>query len=146
MVAAVAAEAVTCIPGLPPHLTVCPPAPNRPDDPDGDAKREAWQAWALDLARYRVQRKEAIKNNLADLVSEESIITSQGGRIVKVPVRGMDEPKFRYDQSGKQQVGQGSGGTKVGDTIGRAAPGPGQGRSEPHRCLPAQTGAAPACR
>lgn len=93
--------------------------------------REDWslhRKGELDQLRHSRKVKEAIKNNLADLVSEEAIIASQGGRIVKVPVRGMDEPKFRYDQSDKQQVGQGSGGTKVGDTIGRAAPGQGQGR------------------
>lgn len=63
MVAAEIAEAVTLIPGLPPHLTVCPPAPNRADDPDGDEKREAWQQWAIELARYRVQRKAELQAN-----------------------------------------------------------------------------------
>jgi sporulation protein YhbH len=86
----------------------------------------------LDQQRHSHKVKEAIKNNLADLVSEESIITSQGDRIVKVPIRGMDEPKFRYDYSNRQQIGQGSGGTKVGDVIGKASPdgqktAPGQG-------------------
>lgn len=76
----------------------------------------------LDQQRHSRRIKEAIKNNLSDLVSEESIITSQGGRILKVPIRGMDEPRFRYDYSGKKQVGQGSGGTKVGDVVGQAAP------------------------
>ncbi|MCA0758734.1 sporulation protein YhbH [Paenibacillus sp. N4] len=76
----------------------------------------------LDQQRHSRRIKEAIKNNLSDLVSEESIITSQGGRILKVPIRGMDEPRFRYDYSGKKQVGQGAGGTKVGDVVGQAAP------------------------
>lgn len=82
----------------------------------------------LDQQRHTKKVKEAIKRNLSDLVSEEAIITSQGDQIVKVPIRGMDEPKFRYDYSDKQQVGQGSGGTEVGDVIGQA--GQGQGRQK----------------
>ncbi|HUC91924.1 MAG TPA: sporulation protein YhbH [Paenibacillus sp.] len=82
----------------------------------------------LDQQRHTRKVKEAIKQNLSDLVSEEAIITSQGDRIVKVPIRGMDEPKFRYDYSDKQQVGQGKGGTRVGDVVGQAQPG--QGREQ----------------
>jgi sporulation protein YhbH len=86
----------------------------------------------LDQQRHTRKVKDAIKRNLTDLVSEEAIITSRGDRIVKVPIRGMDEPKFRYDYSDKQQVGQGTGGTQVGDVVGQARPGqdgqqPGQG-------------------
>lgn len=77
----------------------------------------------LDQQRHTRKVKEAIRGNLADLVSEESIITSQGDRVVKVPIRALDEPKFRYDYADKQQVGQGGGGTQVGDVLGRAAPG-----------------------
>ena len=65
MVAAEVADAVTVIPGLPPHLSVCPPAPDRPDDPYGDEKRAAWQQWAFDLARFRVERKAEIQKNPA---------------------------------------------------------------------------------
>jgi len=63
MVAALQSEPVTCIPGLPPHLTVVPPAPNRSDDPNGAEKREVWEAWALDLARYRLARKEELRKD-----------------------------------------------------------------------------------
>ncbi|WP_199616430.1 sporulation protein YhbH [Paenibacillus alkalitolerans] len=77
----------------------------------------------LDQQRHTRKVKEAIKRNLPDLVSEETIITSQGDRIVKVPIRSMDEPKFRYDYTDKDQVGQGNGGTEVGDVIGQVQPG-----------------------
>lgn len=79
----------------------------------------------LDQERHQRKVKDAIKNNLADLVSEESIITSQGDRVVKVPIRGLDEPRFRYNYDNEPRVGQGKGGTQVGDVIGRAAPEPG---------------------
>lgn len=76
----------------------------------------------MDQERHKRKVKEAIKNNLADIVSEESIILSEGDRVLKVPVRSMDEPKLRFDYSDKPQVGQGQGGTKVGDVLGRANP------------------------
>ncbi|WP_410513108.1 sporulation protein YhbH [Paenibacillus sp. BR2-3] len=74
----------------------------------------------IDQERHKRKVKEAIRHNLADLVSEESIIMPQGDKIIKVPVRSLDEPKFRYDSKGEPQVGQGQGGTQVGDVIGQA--------------------------
>jgi hypothetical protein len=73
----------------------------------------------LDQERHKRKVKEAIKRNLADLVSEEAIIVPQGDKIVKVPIRSMDEPKFRYDYDNRNHVGQGGGGTKPGDVVGR---------------------------
>ncbi|WP_248924992.1 sporulation protein YhbH [Paenibacillus hamazuiensis] len=87
----------------------------------------------LDQERHKRKVKEAIKQNLADLVSEESIIVPQGDKVVKVPVRSLDEPKFRFDYANQNQVGQGGGGTKPGDVLGRApedgqGDGPGKGK------------------
>lgn len=86
----------------------------------------------LDQERHKQKVREAIKNNLADLVSEESIILPQGGKVVKVPIRSLDEPKFRYNHDNQQRVGQGSGGSQPGDVIGRASPDPdGKGSGPP---------------
>ncbi|AIQ10794.1 YeaH/YhbH family protein [Paenibacillus durus] len=86
----------------------------------------------IDQERHKRKVKEAIRENLADLVSEESIIMPQGDKVIKVPIRSLDEPKFRYNTQDKPQVGQGQGGTQVGDIIGKAgdgeAAGPGKGR------------------
>lgn len=84
-----------------------------------------------DQERHSRKVKEAIKENLKELVSEEAIITSQGERIVKVPIRSLDEPRLRYDYGKEQQVGQGNGASKPGDVIGRASRSgqqPGQGQ------------------
>lgn len=84
-----------------------------------------------DQERHARKVKEAIRKNLKELVSEEAIITSQGERMVKVPIREMDEPRLRYDYGNQQHVGQGNGGTKAGDVIGRASRNgqqPGQGQ------------------
>jgi sporulation protein YhbH len=85
---------------------------------------------AIDQARHMQKVKEAIKQNLADIVSEQSIITSDGKKLVRVPIRTLEEYRFRFDPNSYPQVGQGEGGSKVGDVIGRVGPGqrPGQGK------------------
>ena len=42
---------------------------------------------SIDQERHKQKIREAIKKNLADIVSEESIILSDGERILKVPIR-----------------------------------------------------------
>src|SRR3990172_4464401 len=69
----------------------------------------------MDQARHTEKVKEAIRGNLADIVAEEAIITSDGENIVKVPIRSLDLPHFRYDDRKRQQVGQGEGEGKGGD-------------------------------
>src|SRR5690625_6497074 len=59
--------------------------------------------WSLHRKGYQDQQrhidkvKDAIKNNLPDLVSEESIIMSNGRDKVKIPIRSLDEYKIRYN-------------------------------------------------
>src|SRR5919205_1759615 len=83
---------------------------------------------AVDQARHKHKIKEAIQKNLADIVSEQSIITSDGKKVVKVPIRTLEEYKFRFDPNDQQQVGQGDGRSKVGDVLERYAQNPGQGQ------------------
>jgi sporulation protein YhbH len=73
-----------------------------------------------DRMRHNEKVKEAIKNNLSDIVSQEDIITADRGKIVKVPIRGLELPRIRFDPYDRERIGQGSGGTKKGDAIGRA--------------------------
>jgi sporulation protein YhbH len=80
----------------------------------------------IDQARHNERVKEAIKDSLGEIVSEESIITSDGKKIVKVPIRSLELPRFRFDRGKKNQTGQGQGKSKVGDVIGQE-PGQGQG-------------------
>ena len=84
---------------------------------------------AIDQARHKRKVKEAIRQNLADIVSEQSLITTDGKKIFKVPIRTLDEYRFRFDASEQQQVGQGDGDSQVGDVLDRAGQqgGPGQG-------------------
>lgn len=83
-----------------------------------------------DQTRHQEKVKEAIKQNLPDLVTEESVILSKGQEVIKIPIRSLDEYKFRYNQNKKQHTGQGNGDSKVGDVVARdgAPKGPGKGQ------------------
>src|SRR5215472_15340356 len=89
----------------------------------------------IDQERHRERVREEIKKNLGSIVSNESIILSDGRRMVKVPIRSLDEYKFRFDYRKKKHIGTGDGKTKVGDVIGREGqpvqgPGRGQGAGD----------------
>lgn len=93
--------------------------------------------WSLHRKGYQDQQrhmekvKEAIKNNLPDLISEESIITSDGKEMIKIPIRSLEEYKIRYNYEKAKHVGQGDGESNVGDIIARDGrqSGPGKGKS-----------------
>ena len=76
--------------------------------------------------------KDAIKNNLPDLVSEESIVMSNGREVIKIPIRSLDEYKIRYNYDNSKHVGQGQGDSSVGDVVARdgskANQAPGKGK------------------
>ena len=82
----------------------------------------------IDQDRHKERIREAIRKNLGSIVSNESIILSDGKRVVKVPIRSLDEYKFRFDYRKKKHVATGPGGTKVGDVIGRESQNQGPGR------------------
>lgn len=84
-----------------------------------------------DQMRHQEKVKEAIRRNLPDLVSEESIIMSDGKQVVKIPIRSMEEYRFRYNYNKSKHVGQGNGESQVGDIIMSESPrqvGSGKGR------------------
>lgn len=82
-----------------------------------------------DQARHQQKVREAIKQNLPDLLSEENIILSDGRQIIKIPIRSLDEYRFIYNTSKKKHVGQGNGDSQVGDVIG-TEPAPKSGKGE----------------
>ena len=81
----------------------------------------------IDQERHKERVKDAIRKNLGSIVSNEAIILSDGKRSVKVPIRSLDEYKFRFDHRKRKHVGQGDGKTRVGDVIAREG-GQGQGQ------------------
>lgn len=83
-----------------------------------DLHRKGYQ----DQERHMEKVKEAIKGNLPDLISEESIIMSDGKGVTKVPIRSLDQYKIRYNYDKTQRVAQGKGKMKKGDILGRIPP------------------------
>lgn len=79
-----------------------------------------------DQARHQEKIKEAIRENLPEIIAEEAIITNDGKRLIKVPIRTLEEYHFRFDPTQGNKVGQGDGDSEVGDVIGRL-PKPGKG-------------------
>ncbi|WP_274652357.1 sporulation protein YhbH [Paenibacillus humicola] len=103
-------------------------------DPLFIVSREDWSLHRKgyqDQTRHQEKVREAIKQNLPDIVSDESIILSDGQKTVKVPIKSLDEYRFVYNFNKKQHVGQGDGDSQVGDVLGvdpQAAKGPGKGQ------------------
>jgi uncharacterized protein len=69
-----------------------------------------------DSIRHDKRIKDALKQNLKDLIAEETIITSDGKKMVRIPIKYLEQYRFRYgDDRNRQGVGQGPG--DVGDVI-----------------------------
>jgi sporulation protein YhbH len=85
-----------------------------------------------DKARHLDKIKDIIKNNLDNIISQENIITSNKGKIVKIPIRGLQLPHFTFDphDPNKKRVGSGQGGTKKGDILGKVPTSKGNGKGK----------------
>jgi uncharacterized protein len=88
---------------------------------------------AGDRLRHRQKVREAIRNNIADIIAEESIIGKDNNRIIKVPIRGVKEYRFVY---GDNAPGVGQGGDQEpqpGQVVGQGERGkqPGQPGDQP---------------
>ena len=83
---------------------------------------------AGDRLRHRQKVRESIRDNIADIVAEESIIGQSRDKVIKVPIRGVREFRFVYG-SNAPGVGQGNGDSQPGQIVGRgdAQEGPGTG-------------------
>lgn len=83
----------------------------------------------IDQTRHKEKVDEAIKHQLGDIIVDESVILSNGKKSVKIPMRSLEEFRFRYDFNKQKHTGQGTGKMSPGDILGRdsARPGKGQG-------------------
>jgi sporulation protein YhbH len=84
---------------------------------------------AGDRQRHREKVRQAIKDNIADIIAEESIIGKSRDKIIKVPIRGVKEYKFVYGEN-TPGVGQGKGQTQPGDVVGSSGDDQGQGSDQ----------------
>ncbi len=81
-----------------------------------------------DSMRHDKRVKAAIRQHLKELIAEETLITADGHKLVKIPLRYLEQYRFRFGPWGG---GAGQGPGQLGDVIardgergaGRAAPG-----------------------
>lgn len=73
-----------------------------------------------DRLRHRAKVRQSIRENIADIIAEESIIGKDHERIIKVPIRGIKEYRFIYGENlpGVGQ-GKGDGSTQPGNVVGK---------------------------
>lgn len=89
--------------------------------PDWSLQRKG----ASDQARHKEKIKQALKERLPDLVTEESILTTDREKVIKVPIRSLEQYKFRFHPWQGDRVGQDDGSSAPGDVLGKI-PKPGQ--------------------
>lgn len=83
---------------------------------------------ARDRLRHRQKIKDTIRNNIGDILAEESIIGRDKDKIIKIPIRSIKEYRFIYGEN-TPGVAQGDGNQKPGDVVGKADDGdPAQGQ------------------
>lgn len=81
-----------------------------------------------DRRRHKQLVEKSIRDNLGDILSEESIIGEGKNKKIKIPIRGLKEYQFIYGKN-VPGVGSGDGSEKRGDKIGadRSQQGKGSG-------------------
>ena len=84
---------------------------------------------ARDWLRHNEKIREAVKENLTDLLAGADLITGSGQRKVQVPIRFLEHYRFRLAGSDEEE-GVGQGDVEPGDVLRQARPrGRGQGKS-----------------
>ncbi|EHQ90151.1 sporulation protein YhbH [Desulfosporosinus youngiae] len=84
----------------------------------------------LDQTRHKEKVEEVIKQQMGDLIVDESIILSDGKKNTKIPMRSLEEFRFRYDYNKQNHTGQGTKKMSPGDILGREQ-GKGKGKGGP---------------
>jgi sporulation protein YhbH len=73
---------------------------------------EAWDLYRKaeeDQAWHQRRVREAIQKNLVDLLNEESIVLSEGSRVIRVPIQSLAEHRFRFEDGEPGNEGRSSG-------------------------------------
>jgi sporulation protein YhbH len=84
---------------------------------------------ARDRLRHRQKLKDTIRDNIADIIAEESIIGRDQGKIIKIPIRSIKEYRFIYGEN-SPGVSQGNGEQKPGDVVQQGSPDEQQGQGD----------------
>ena len=81
---------------------------------------------AGDRLRHRQKVRESIRENIADIIAEESIIGKDRDRVIRVPLRGIKEYRFVFGDNAPG-ASQGDGDSRPGQVVGKKGEGPGKG-------------------
>ena len=73
---------------------------------------------AGDRSRHNEKVREAIRENIADIIADESIIGQDRDRVIRVPIRGIKEYRFIYGNQ-SPNVAQGNGESERGQVVGK---------------------------
>lgn len=82
---------------------------------DSDGKIDSDRS-ARDRQRHNEKVRNAIRDNIGNIISEEAIIGKSGNRKIKIPIRGIKEYRFIYGDNSRG-VTQGDGKQNPGDII-----------------------------
>ncbi|MFA6770881.1 MAG: sporulation protein YhbH [Bacteroidales bacterium] len=100
------------------------------------------QDWSLyrkgeaDQRRHKEKLENVLRKRIQDIVADESIIMSDGKKTVKIPIRGLNQYRFKFNSDDEPGAGTGRGGSKKGDIIyqkskdGKSGDGKGAGDME----------------
>ena len=78
---------------------------------------------ANDRKRHREKVKDAIRDNIVDVISEEAIIGRDRDKIIRIPVRGLKEHRFVFGDNKQQGVSTGDGNVQKGQVVGKSQQG-----------------------
>lgn len=78
--------------------------------------------WSLDRRgqiakeRHDTRVRDALRDRLKDVVTQEDLIMSNGKKAIRIPIKSLDEPSFRYGRN-EENVGQkkGAGNKEAGN-------------------------------
>lgn len=69
-----------------------------------------------DLGRFKDIIRGKVKNGLDKFVGSDDMIGQVGGKLIKIPVKYIDLPRFTYGSRSRGGIGQGNG--NIGDPVG----------------------------
>lgn len=69
-----------------------------------------------DVERHNQRLKKAMRESLPEVMSREDIITSDGQKTIKIPIRSLELPRFRFDHKRQNHVGTGNENTRGGNS------------------------------
>jgi sporulation protein YhbH len=81
---------------------------------DGSLHRQGQQ----DQTRHQQKVKEAVKQRLHELITDESLILSDGTKPIKVPIHSLEQYRFLFNLHKRKHASLGGDDSKAGDAAG----------------------------